>query len=76
MVERKGRENLNKEVEWRLYGGARGGSLNKEAKWKPLFGGAEGGASFIEEGKWKPLCMVERCRMETFIWWRARGGKI
>ena len=33
MVERKGTESLNEEVEWRtLYGGGQGGSLNKEAK--------------------------------------------
>ena len=37
MVERKGRESLNEEAEWRpLYGGAPGGgSLNKEVKWSP-----------------------------------------
>ena len=38
----------------------RGGSLNQEVKWKPLYGGAEGGASSIKEVNWRPLCMVER----------------
>ena len=30
-------------------------SLNQEVKWKPLYGGAEGGESLIEEVKRKPL---------------------
>ena len=44
----------------------RGGeSLNKEASWIPLFGGAQG------EQKFK-----ERCFMETIVWWRTRGGEV
>ena len=46
MVERKGGESLNTEA----YSGdhclveRRGrGSLNKEASWRPLYGGAQGG---------------------------------
>ena len=31
------------------------GSLNQEVKWRPLYGGAEGGESLIEEVKWRPL---------------------
>ena len=38
----------------------RGGNLNKEVKWRPLYGGAEGGASLSKEVKRRPLCMVER----------------
>ena len=37
-------------------------SSNEEVKWRPLYGGAEGGASFIKEVKRRPLYMVERKR--------------
>ena len=39
VVERKGRESLNEEVEWRTWdGGAqRVGNLNKEAVWRPFW---------------------------------------
>ena len=34
---------------------SKGGSLNLEVKWRPLYGGAEGGESLIEEVKRSPL---------------------
>ena len=37
----------------------RGGSLNKEVKWRPLFGGARGGGKFNKKASWRP-CMVDR----------------
>ena len=37
-------------------------SLNEEAKWRPFYGGAEGGASFTKEVKRRALYMVERKR--------------
>ena len=33
----------------------KGGSLNQEVKWRPVYGGAEGGESLIEEVKRRPL---------------------
>ena len=43
---------------WRLFpGGALywGGSLNKEASWRPLYGGAQGGGSLNKEASWSQL---------------------
>ena len=36
------------------------GTVIEGVEWKPLYGGAEGGASLIKEVKWRPLCLVER----------------
>ena len=34
----------------------RGGeSLNKEASWRPTYGGAQGGGSLNKEASWRPL---------------------
>ena len=33
----------------------RGGSLNKEASWRPLYGGAQGGGSLNKEPSWSQL---------------------
>ena len=33
----------------------RGGSLNKEASWRPLSGGAQGGGSLNKEASRRPL---------------------
>ena len=41
----------------------RGGSLNKEVEWRPLYGGTQG-------GKFK-----KRNRMETIVWCNA-GGEV
>ena len=30
-------------------------SVNKEVKWRPLYGGAQGGKSVNKEVKWRPL---------------------
>ena len=39
-----------------VWWSAVGESLNKEAEWRPLFGGAQGeGKSVNEEVKWRPL---------------------
>ena len=58
----------------------RGGSLNKEVEWKPLFGGTQGGKFRLDKevewrplfgGKWGGAKFKERSRMETIVWWNA-----
>ena len=34
----------------------RGESLNQEASWKLLYGGAQGGGNLNQEPSWRPLC--------------------
>ena len=38
-----------------VWWSAGGGSLNKEAKRKPLYGGAQWGESLNKETEWRPL---------------------
>ena len=40
------------------------GSLNQEASWRPLYGGAQRGRNLNQEASWRPLYGCER-----------RGGK-
>ena len=61
-----------------------GGSLNKEAAWSPLFGGAQGGKfkyrSIMESIVWWSAEGGEKFKsrsfMETIVWWSAGGGKV
>ena len=48
-----------------VWWSAGGGSLNKEASWRPLYGGEQGGGS-----------LEQRSFMETIVWWRAGGGSL
>ena len=67
-----------------VWWSAGGGSLNKEASWSPLFGGAQGGKSLNKEASWSPLFggaqrgwkFKSRSFMETIVWWSAGGGKV
>ena len=61
---------------------SRGGSLTKEASWRPLSGGAlYCGGSLNKEASCRPLYGgeqggEERSFMETIVWWSALlGGK-
>ena len=42
-------------METSVWWSAGGGSLNKEASWSPLFGGAGGGGSLNQEVAWRPV---------------------
>ena len=41
----------------------RGGSLNNEVEWRPLYGGTQGGK------------LKQRRETETIVWWNAGRGK-
>ena len=59
----------------------RGGSLNKEVKWRPWFSGTQGGGSLNKEVEWRQWFSGTqgggnfklRSRKETMVWWNARG---
>ena len=60
---------------------AGGGSLNKEASWRPLYGGAQGGREFSNKKYSGDHCMVEGgVSLNKEAAWRplhggAQGGK-
>ena len=64
MVERwEGKFKYRSRMETIVLWSARGGSLNIEVIWKPLYGGAKEDESFIEEVK-----------TETLVYGGAQGG--
>ena len=56
MVERSGGKFKQRSfMETIVWWSAVGGGLNKEASWRPLFGGAQWGGSLNKEASWRPL---------------------
>ena len=63
---------------------SRGGdSLNQEASWRPLSGGAQGGGKFKQRSFMETIVwwragrgsLNKRSFMETIVWWSAGGGE-